>query len=345
MSGPIFITGASRTGTELLRTILNRHPQIAIAAETHYFADPRARLGDPSQPTQGERDTLLDHFLRVAEHGYGLPIGAVSGPERKALSQAWAKEGPGADALFAAFCKAQARDRGKTVWGEKTPRHLFRIDQILAAFPDARIIVCQRDPRASVISYRDWRNNWFERDSLDAASRSAVEKEELRASRSYNITVASLLWRSCVEAGEQALKRHGPQRIHIHRYENLISDPEATAEALFDWLQLPFTNDVLDVNIVNSSYTKFINDRGIDRSTANKWRERASNDETAFIEMLTRPQMHRLGYQSEFGRPAPKFVAKEVLSLFPDITRIFMANRTRMGSIREFLSERLKNLA
>lgn len=32
--------------------------------------------------------------------------------------------GESADAIFVAHCRSQEAARGKTVWGEKTPRHL-----------------------------------------------------------------------------------------------------------------------------------------------------------------------------------------------------------------------------
>ncbi|MBH0113835.1 sulfotransferase [Novosphingobium sp. YJ-S2-02] len=344
MTGPIFITGASRSGTELLRAVLNRHPEVHITGESHYFADPRARLADPARPTPREREALLDHFMRVSMHGYGLPISPTQGPGRARLEQAWAREGQGADALFTASCRANAALEGKVRWGEKTPRHLYCIDQILAAFPEAKIIVCQRDPRAAVISYRDWRNNWFDRSQLGASELAAVEQEERRARRSYNLTIASLLWRSAIEAGRAAQARHGTDKVRLHRYEDLVENPQSTVRAITDWLGLPFTNDVLNVNIVNSSYTKIANSRGIDPRVGSRWREKICKNEAAYIELLTSKHMQDSGYEREYGRPSARFLAIEIAKLAPATARIALANHARMGSPLKFISERMRSL-
>jgi len=288
MTGPIFITGGARCGTELLRSILNRHEQIHICTETHYFDDPRPRLADPAQPSPAEVEALLDHFLKVAQHGYGLQSMHVSGPERQRLRQAWAEAGEGADALFAAHCAGQAVHSGKAIWGEKTPRHLFRAAEIFGAFPDAKMLICKRDPRAAVISYRDWRNNWFDRSQLDEASLAAVEAEERRTSNSYNLTVITLLWRSAVLAAERALADFGPERVYIHRYEDLIAAPEATIEKLTEWLGLPYAKELLDVGVVNSSYAGAGRKSGVQQAVAERWRSKITPHESAYIEWLVR---------------------------------------------------------
>ena len=36
-SNPIFIVGAPRSGTSLLRVMLNRHPSIGLSDELYYF--------------------------------------------------------------------------------------------------------------------------------------------------------------------------------------------------------------------------------------------------------------------------------------------------------------------
>lgn len=340
MSGPIFITGASRCGTELLRSVLNRHPEVYITGETHYFADPRRRLTNPDAPSDAERQMLLDHFMRVSQHGYGMPISATDGPARERLVSAWDAAGPRADDLFAANCEIRACAEDKSRWGEKTPRHLYSIDDILRAFPTAQIIVCQRDPRAAVISYRDWRNNWFERETLDDDTLAAVLLEERRARRSYSLTFAALLWRSAIETGRAAQARHGKDRVYLHRYEDLVENPEKTVKEITDWLKLSFTTDVLHVNIVNSSYTKLENSRGIDPLVGNRWRGKITPDEASYIEFLTASQMKALGYSRDYERPSAIFLASQAARMGPEFFKILLANRARLGNIPQFIKER-----
>ena len=55
MSGEIFVVGASRSGTNLVRALLNAHSTLWISAETHYFDDLRPRLpGNGTEPLAGE---------------------------------------------------------------------------------------------------------------------------------------------------------------------------------------------------------------------------------------------------------------------------------------------------
>jgi len=54
MRGPVFIVGGPRSGTTLLRNLLNRHPAIAICRETecfHWVYARRLRFGSLSKPS------------------------------------------------------------------------------------------------------------------------------------------------------------------------------------------------------------------------------------------------------------------------------------------------------
>ena len=40
------------------------------------------------------------------------------------------------DGYFEAFCRVLARRNGAEIWGEKTPRHIFRLQEILTRSAD-----------------------------------------------------------------------------------------------------------------------------------------------------------------------------------------------------------------
>lgn len=342
MKGPIFITGGSRCGTELARSILNRHPLVHIALETHYFDDPRPRLADPARPSADEAEALLDHFMRVSGHGYGLRTGDVGDPMREIFRKRWAARGREADALFTVFCANEAESKGKSIWGEKTPRHVFRISEMFDAFPTAKIIICVRDPRAAVASYRDWRNNWMDRSKVDDSHRRAIEAEEKRAKGSFNLTIATLLWNAMAATALRAQRQYGDERIFILRFETLLVEPEATTAILMKWLGLEFDPVSLEVSVNNSSYSTPERVTGIVAEVAERWRETLSPSEDSYISWLAKTGMKHFGYL-DTALPLPILFALRQFSALPfEALRIARLNRARIGNWTQFLAARLK---
>ena len=67
-SVPLFIVGTERSGSNLLRVILNSHPNIVIPHPPHimrYFAPLEARYGDLSDPRNFRR--LVDDVLTLVK--------------------------------------------------------------------------------------------------------------------------------------------------------------------------------------------------------------------------------------------------------------------------------------
>ncbi len=66
---PVFVVGAPRTGTTLVKEILNRHPDVHLFDEVHFFErvwDDRGRLGDLTDPAARARaiERVLDIVRR-----------------------------------------------------------------------------------------------------------------------------------------------------------------------------------------------------------------------------------------------------------------------------------------
>ena len=152
---PIFIVGPSRSGTSMVRELLNGQDSLWITRETHYFDDLRVRFrGRERGPLSADEKRRCEAYFLARGH---LAYGAAATPElssidREDLACEAERLGSGPDAYFEAFCRLRARANGKTGWGEKTPRHAFRIREMVTAFPLARIVCLIRDPRAVVAS-------------------------------------------------------------------------------------------------------------------------------------------------------------------------------------------------
>ena len=346
--GPLVVVGPSRSGTSLMRAVLNEHPSIALAGETHYFDDLRVKLKDrlSSPLDEGARRQCEDYFLALAHRPYGHG-GRANGSwmPREQLAQAAALLGGGPDAYWEAFCHLLADRDGASIWGEKTPRHVFRIGDILGAFPSARIVCMVRDPRSVVLSYRDWQNDQggfdFEHDPEHAAM---VALDNERARQSYNVLLLSLLWRSQVGAIRAAQQQFSPSSVYVQRYENLVQAPGESVSALCDWLGIEFDERMLEIPVLNSSFDRFDSAGGFSPASLDRWREGLSTSETAVVQTSCRSLMRDFKYE-ETSASATAAVAIEWVKLPWSSVRAMRANGRRVGKIGPYVTRRVRNLA
>jgi hypothetical protein len=123
---PIFIGGCDRSGTTLLRLILNAHSRIMLGPETAILL--------------GNRN--LDHLQRVT----GLRHELLRNLYRRSSCI-----GQFAEAVLGLLAEQQNKD----YWGEKTPHNVWHIDRLFGFFPHAWFIHIIRDGRDVVCSLRN----------------------------------------------------------------------------------------------------------------------------------------------------------------------------------------------
>ena len=123
---PIVLGGCGRSGTTLLRMMLDSHPRICCGPESSLF---RRRAVDTRW--------LADRFGFRHDEVRAIHDAA---PSRPAFIEG-----------FAALCMRKA---GKARWAEKTPRNISRIAEIFRWFPAARFVHVLRDGRDVACSLR-----------------------------------------------------------------------------------------------------------------------------------------------------------------------------------------------
>ena len=342
---PIFVVGASRSGTELMRSILNQHPSVRISTETHYFDDLRVKLKGHEQRGLTEQEAYrCEVYFRTAMH---RRYGHRSEPANLSLSQqalrgTTAMIGTGADAFFEAFCRLDAQQNGADRWGEKTPRHIFCLPEIMRAYPGAQIICMVRDPRAVIASYRDWKQLSGTDIEKEPERKEPLQEEERRVRRSYNILIACLLWSGSIWAALEGKKRFTCEHVFIQRYEDLISDPESALKLLTAWLSLDPHPAMLDVPLINSSFASFGCSAGFSRQFIDRWRTKLSQHEIAVIQTsCARPMSYGHYELDPIGTPLGP-ILWEYLKLPSAIINATVANRSRIGALGPYLYRRIR---
>lgn len=346
--GPIFICGPSRSGTAMVRAALNLHPLVHLSGETHYFDDLRVALGTGGDgPLSGAQVAQCEEYLlalghRPYSHGGDPDKGRIARQDfRDLVSDLSGDQPPTADLCLRAYCELEARHHNKVIWGEKTPRHIFRIDDILAAFPDARVICMIRDVRAVVASYRDWKNQGGFDFEKDPGHKATLEADHQRAKRSYHPIIIASLWNGAMKSALAAEARFGKDRVRLQRFEDVVGDPDTKMRELLDWLGLPFDEAVLEMPMSNSSYEKFTESGGVSKQPVDRWKSKLKGGEVAVIQGVSGRLIDRLGYERVKG--ASFASAMKHYASFPmAVARAFQANRARMGNPMKFVWRRLR---
>jgi hypothetical protein len=124
--GPIFVVGSMRSGSTLLRLILDSHPRIAIGAETGFMG---AVMGTK----------------RIASWKYGAEWYRRIDWSEPELDERLREFYTGMFARYAA-------QRGKARWGEKTPFHTAHIATMAEIFPTSVFVGIVRHPGAVAAS-------------------------------------------------------------------------------------------------------------------------------------------------------------------------------------------------
>ena len=279
---PVFVVGAARSGTTLLRLLLTAHPNLSIPPEGDFLLElaPQFR-GRTLSPE--DRYGFVDRF-------FGLENCVEWGVERDALRRRIEALSPTTYASLAAIpyrMYGELKFGGKPRWGDKNPYFVFFLDTLLGLYPRARAVDVVRDARdvaASVIP-------------LGFGARTATE--------------AAIAWVRSVRAGEASRER-APDRMLRLKYEELVAAPSSRAKQLCDFIQEPFSSAMLEFHRENRRVGLVPEHRlgwhtatrePIRADSVGRWRRELTSVQTLAIELLAGTTLEGLGYDRFF--PAP----------------------------------------
>ena len=211
MTGPLIVLGVSRSGTTLLRVMLDRSPGIAIPDES-FFVPLLARRH------RGNVDTssFLDDLRRIPT----LRAWNVSADEVAPRLRQGMRTGEAVAAVFESY----AEKNGKPRWGDKTPMYMRHLPLLERLFPDGQYVHLVRDGRDAALSFLEMPEGTFTR--TWARPRSAGQ--------------FGCLWRKEVLAARALGRWVGTGRYFEARYEELVARPAEVVQAICDFADIGF---------------------------------------------------------------------------------------------------------
>ncbi|MDH5236917.1 MAG: sulfotransferase, partial [Acidimicrobiia bacterium] len=148
----LFVVGCGRSGTTLLRSMLDAHPELAIPGESHFLRR-MLRLR-----RRYEHGSQFDLERYVADLSRDVRFRRwVADPEPLIERIRAGRPLSLADAVRATF-GAYARSQDKIRWGDKTPDYVTMMPAISELLPEARFVHLIRDGRAvaASLAHQSW---------------------------------------------------------------------------------------------------------------------------------------------------------------------------------------------
>lgn len=256
---PFFIVGSDRSGTTMLRLMLDRAEDgPAIPPETMFITDFREVLAGGNL---GTHDAAIEFTRRVWAHPrvqmWEIPGEPQLPPEGLSHAEAfrWAVEQP--------FIAYMQRD-GKTWWSDKTPPNIDHVDLLAQVFPGAKFVELVRDGRDVALSMitMPWGDN--------------------------NVWTTGVRWAHCIREGERQ-RAARPGDVLLVRYEDLVTQPAEQLQRVSAFLGMRYDDDMLAVEKTDTSKLQhqdwFGNLwKGINTSAMDKWRTKMSeHDQRVFL--------------------------------------------------------------
>lgn len=235
--------------------MLDSHERLAVPAETGVMRLVTAHRWTPWWELGGR----WHHHLGMTEDDVDRALGDLYG------------------GMFARYAEA----RGKKRWGEKTPFHVWHVDDIMRLFPDAVFIVIVRHPLGAIGS--------------------VLRRFDRGGDRALHH------WLSSTRELLRQAGRVGDRMCFLH-YEDLVRHPEPVLRELLAWMGEPWSDAVLRHHEVQADAPRSVEGgtkpgEALDPGRVERWREWFDEEQEQRVLAATRDWTSLLGYAGDPAAP------------------------------------------
>ncbi len=335
-----FIIGRGRSGTTLLQSLLDTHPQVVIPIESRYVI----HLFEKYHSIQGLTESTVDEFLDDLFTEVKINFWNLNVPElRKNLVNL------GPEAIYGDICKCIALSYndaylqdGIRLIGDKNPIHTLFLNKIVKLFPRAKFIHLVRDYRDNALSHR-------------------------QTFGENNLKVQGYLWNLFTSAAERLGKKYPERYLRVH-YEQLAKEPETVLQNITSFLGIDYHANMLEFHVKGKERHKGLEPiinmvhptlfRPVNESAVQKWKSKLTTEEIKELDQICYPVASDLGYNPD-SQIIPKtynlsrFRANVQIKLMRFLYSISIPNRIRLmkilanifkSPVNEFIKEKEKAL-
>jgi Sulfotransferase family len=269
MSGPpVVILGVSRSGTTLLKEMLDGSSELAIPSESYFIPQLWDRHGPRPDP-----DAILEDLGRIARvREWGVTPDDV----RRRLP----KEPSFRDVILPVY-RSYAERQGKSRFGDKTPAYMQHLELVDSVFPGAQYVHIVRDGRDAALSFLDMRRrprfNWARPRGLRGFA--CQWDLEVRAARDFGASTAR-------------------GRYLELRYEDLVAEPRRHLQEVCEFLDLALEPRMLEYHREVTPEALHDHPRLAEPPTpgGRDWRQQLEPEETEHFEAIAGPLLEELDY-------------------------------------------------
>jgi Sulfotransferase family len=274
---PVIVLGVRRSGTTLLRVMLDRSPGLAVPDESYFVPQLARRHSTPVDPV-----AFVDDLRRLPSLvEWGLSPTAVRSRLRPGMTTG---------AAIAAIFEAYAAVRGKPRWGDKTPLYMQYLGLLERLFPTALYVHLIRDGRDAALSFLSVpgglvTEGWGH--PRDAAGFACQWATEVRAARRLGA-------------------RRGPGRYVELRYESLVAAPAVELRRVCAFAGLAYDDAMLDY-VGRTDSARKAHQQRLDeppRQGVRDWRTELDPAERRRFEAVAGDLLDELGYETGDRRTA-----------------------------------------
>lgn len=273
----IVVLGAPRSGTTLVRRLLNAHPQINCPPETNLLS-------------------AASRFLEEREFAGSLSVGVVPGLDFGGIDEQTTLQRL---REFVFWFFRELRDRsGKSVWAEKTAFDIFHLDGIERLCGDHCRFLCVTRHALDVCCST--------KELVDKMEMYLPELHEYIRQHPAPLEAFAHAW---VDVNQRLLQfmEASPDRCVRFRYEDLVASPAETLRRVLDFLDLPTDVEaVLDRALGDTESTglgdwKTYKTTQIESGSIDRWKS-LSERTIAGLAAIVNPTMQALGYDAVESR-------------------------------------------